>query len=51
MAASGESAALSFGAAAQTIGIDAHADAEHQLVALVLGFDDLRRELRLRGDE
>jgi hypothetical protein len=46
-----QAAAHDLGAAAQATGIDAHSNAEHQLVALVLGFNDFRRELRLRGYE
>ena len=47
----GQPAAHDLGTAAQPIGIDPHADAEHQLVALGLGLDRFGRELRLRGDE
>ena len=35
----------------QPLGIDPHPDAKHQLVALGLGFDGLRRELRLARDK
>jgi hypothetical protein len=38
------------GAAVQPVGIDANPNPKHQLVALVLGFDRLGRELRLAGE-